>query len=53
MAEQKPNKKDEKLAKLERRLGQLTYETAKLQQRLQQCQKESNEVATEIERLNG
>ena len=52
MAEQ-TNDSDEVKAKLEQRLGQLTYETAKLQQRLQQCQKESNEVATEMEKLNG
>jgi len=41
------------LEKLEQRLGQLTYKIAKLQQELQKCQQEANQVATEIEKLDG
>jgi septal ring factor EnvC (AmiA/AmiB activator) len=39
--------------KLEQRLGQLTYKIAKLQEELRKCQIEANEVATEIEKLDG
>ena len=52
MAEQAGNSKEVR-TKLEQRLGQLTFEIAKLQQRLQECQKEANEVATKIEKLDG
>ena len=52
MAEQAGNSKEVR-TKLEQRLGQLTYETAKLQEKLRECQKEANEVATKIEKLDG
>ena len=39
--------------KLEQRLGQLTYQIAKLQEELRKCQTEANEVATKIEKLDG
>ena len=53
MAEQAKCDKDSRadLEKLEQRLGQLTYKIAKLQQELQRCQQEANEVATKIEKL--
>jgi len=38
---------------LERRLGQLTYEIAKLSEKLRKLQIEANETATEIEKLDG
>lgn len=41
------------LENLERRLGQLTYKIAKLQEQLRESQQEANEVATEIEKSDG
>ena len=55
MAEQAGNSEGsaEVRAKLEQRLGQLTYEIATLQKKLRECQQESNEVGNKLEKLDG
>lgn len=44
--------KEEKKAKLEQELGRLTYEIAILREELNQKVQRSNEIGTELRRLN-